>query len=157
MRRDDCTRSPRMGGGESRTRVSRPLFSGPSEVILITHTRVANQGRNSFSPFASPNNHAALDITLRHDNGNPPPLHCSLALRYLFRAMNSSKFVTSKDGTKIWTDAVGDPSKPSVVFIPGASSTALVFDRQFEDPELAKNLHLVRHLLSIRERLLMPA
>lgn len=59
--------------------------------------------------------------------------------------MNSSKFVTSEDGTKIWTDAVGDPSKPSIVFIPGASSSALVFDRQFEDPELVKNLYLVRH------------
>ena len=57
--------------------------------------------------------------------------------------MNSSKFVASEDGTKIWTDAVGDPSKPSVVFIPGASSSALVFDRQFEDPELVKNLYLV--------------
>ena len=70
--------------------------------------------------------------------------------------MNSSKFVTSKDGTKIWADAVGDPSKPSVVFIPGASASALVFDRQFEDPELTKNLHLVRHPSSVQGHLLMP-
>jgi hypothetical protein len=47
-----------------------------------------------------------------------------------------------EDGTKIWADAVGDPSKPSVVFIPGASSSTLIFDKQFEDPELTKNLLL---------------
>jgi len=59
--------------------------------------------------------------------------------------MDSSKFVTSEDGTKIWTDSAGDPSKPSIVFIPGASSSALVFDKQFEDHELMENLHLVRY------------
>jgi len=40
--------------------------------------------------------------------------------------MSSSKFVTSEDGTKIWADAAGDPSKPSVVFIPGPSSSTLI-------------------------------
>jgi len=70
--------------------------------------------------------------------------------------MNSSKFIASEDGTKIWTDAVGDPSKPSVVFIPGASSSALVFDRQFEDPELVKDLYLVRHPPSYKRCLLTP-
>jgi len=59
--------------------------------------------------------------------------------------MNSSKFVTSEDGTKIWTDAAGDPSKPSIVFIPGASSSSLIFDKQFQDPELTQNLRLVLH------------
>jgi pimeloyl-ACP methyl ester carboxylesterase len=71
--------------------------------------------------------------------------------------MSSSKFVTSEDGTKIWTDAVGDPSKPSAVFIPGASSSALVFDKQFEDPELTKNLRLVCYLLVVQGHFLMPA
>ena len=59
--------------------------------------------------------------------------------------MNFSKFVMSKDGTKIWIDAIGDPSKPSIVFIPGASSSSLVFDKQFRDPELTQNLRLVLH------------
>ena len=63
----------------------------------------------------------------------------------------SYKFITSEDGTKIWTNAAGDPSKPSVVFIPGASSSALIFDKQFEDHELTKNLHLVRRPPSIRD------
>lgn len=61
--------------------------------------------------------------------------------------MGFGKFVTSDDGTKIWTDAVGDPSKPSIVFIPGSSSSALIFDKQFEDLELTNKLYLVRHPL----------
>lgn len=71
--------------------------------------------------------------------------------------MESSKFVTSEDGTKIWADAIGDPSKPSVVFIPGASSSTLIFNKQFEDPELTKNLHLVRRPPFIRSGLLTSA
>jgi len=59
--------------------------------------------------------------------------------------MDSSRFVASEDGTKIWTDAVGDPSKPSIVFIPGGSSSSLIFEKQFEDPELTKNFRLVRY------------
>jgi len=31
------------------------------------------------------------------------------------------KFVQSKDGTRIWTHAAGNPAKPAVVFIPGFS------------------------------------
>lgn len=69
--------------------------------------------------------------------------------------MGSSKFVSSEDGTKIWTDAVGDPSKPSVVFIPGASSSALIFEKQFEDSELTKDLYLVNHLSWKQRHLLM--
>jgi pimeloyl-ACP methyl ester carboxylesterase len=58
---------------------------------------------------------------------------------------NIGQFVTSKDGTRIWADHAGDPSKPSVVFIPGFSCTALAFEKQWNDPELLKNLHLVRY------------
>jgi len=78
----------------------------------------------------------------RHDDRN---LQSPLTLITSFKAMTSSKFVTSEDGTKIWTDVAGDPSKPSIVFIPGASSSSLVFDRQFQDPELTKDFRLVRY------------
>ena len=60
------------------------------------------------------------------------------------------KFVRSKDGTQIWTHAAGDPTKPAVVFIPGFSCTALAFEKQFEDPKLLENLHLVRFRHTIR-------
>jgi hypothetical protein len=53
------------------------------------------------------------------------------------------KFVLSKDGTKIWTHAAGNPAKPVIVFIPGFSCTALAFEKQFDDPKLLENLYLV--------------
>jgi len=53
------------------------------------------------------------------------------------------KFVQSKDGTRIWTQAAGNPTKPAIVFIPGFSCTALAFEKQFDDPELLENLYLV--------------
>ncbi|KAF9644516.1 hypothetical protein BDM02DRAFT_940048 [Thelephora ganbajun] len=59
--------------------------------------------------------------------------------------MDSSKFVTSEDGTKIWADAVGDPSKPSVMFIPVTSSSTLIFGKRFEDFKLTKHLRLVHY------------
>ena len=68
--------------------------------------------------------------------------------------MRSGKFVTSEDGTKLWTDAVGDPSNPSVVFIPGSSSSSLIFDKQFEDPDLTKSLYLVQRRSFVQRRLL---
>lgn len=55
------------------------------------------------------------------------------------------QYLISNDGTKIWADACGDPSKPSVVFIHGLSCTALAFERQFSDPELLKNLYMIRY------------
>lgn len=56
-------------------------------------------------------------------------------------------FVTSADGTRLWAQAIGDPSKPAIVFLHGLACTALGFDRQFSDPELLKNLYLVRYEL----------
>ena len=53
------------------------------------------------------------------------------------------KFVQSKDSTRIWTHAAGNPAKPAVVFIPGFSCTALAFEKQFDDPKLLENLYLV--------------
>ena len=73
-----------------------------------------------------------------------------------FTVMDSEEVTTFKDKTGIWTDAVGDPSNPSVVFIPGVMSDSQVFDKQFEDPKLAKDLYLVRHLLRLGYLVLTP-
>lgn len=55
------------------------------------------------------------------------------------------QFVTSADGTKIWAESAGDPTKPAVVFIHGFSCTGLHFSKQFSDPALLENLHLIRY------------
>ena len=52
--------------------------------------------------------------------------------------------VVSSDGGKIYAEAVGDPSKPAIVFIPGYSLPSLVFQKQFEDGDLLKEFYLVR-------------
>jgi pimeloyl-ACP methyl ester carboxylesterase len=56
---------------------------------------------------------------------------------------DKGRFVTSSDGTKIWAQAAGNPSKPAVVFIHGFTCTGLHFSKQFSDPELLENLYLV--------------
>lgn len=55
-----------------------------------------------------------------------------------------SRSVTSADGTKIWAEAIGDASKPAVIFVHGFSGCRLVFEKQFEDPRLVERLFLVR-------------
>ncbi|KAI0070033.1 alpha/beta-hydrolase [Panus rudis PR-1116 ss-1] len=57
------------------------------------------------------------------------------------------QYLQSKDGTRIWADASGDPSKPHVVFIHGFACTALAFEKQFSDPNLLNNLYMVRYEL----------
>lgn len=56
----------------------------------------------------------------------------------------NGEVVASADGTKIWAQAAGDPTKPGVVFIHGFACTSLPFEKQFADPELLRNLYLVR-------------
>jgi len=53
--------------------------------------------------------------------------------------------VVSKDGTRIWADQAGDPSKPAIVFIAGLSCIAQAFDKQWQDLNLLANLHMVRY------------
>ena len=53
-------------------------------------------------------------------------------------------YVTSTDGTQIWAESTGDPSKPVVVFIPGFSCTSLAFNKQWADPSMKANLFMVR-------------
>lgn len=45
----------------------------------------------------------------------------------------TSKVLHSADGTPIYADAVGDPSKPSIVFVHGFGLSAVAFDGIFGD------------------------
>ena len=56
-----------------------------------------------------------------------------------------SRIFKSTDGTKIFAEAAGDPSRPALVFIHGLGLNGVAFDNQFEDPKLNKNLYLVRY------------
>jgi len=55
-----------------------------------------------------------------------------------------SKFLKSADGTEIYADAVGDPSKPAVVFVHGFSLSSFVFDALFADPQWIASVYMVR-------------
>ena len=53
-------------------------------------------------------------------------------------------YVTSADGTNIWAESTGDPTKPAVVFIPGFSCSSLAFDKQWGNSFMESNLFMVR-------------
>ncbi|THH29110.1 hypothetical protein EUX98_g5074 [Antrodiella citrinella] len=57
------------------------------------------------------------------------------------------RFVTSKDGTKIWAEDGGNKAGIPVVFIHGLSCTGHAWDKQFGDKKLLEHLHLVRYEL----------
>ncbi|KAG9224576.1 hypothetical protein CCMSSC00406_0002273 [Pleurotus cornucopiae] len=59
-------------------------------------------------------------------------------------AATTSKIVISADGTKIYTDATGDPEKQSIVFVHGLALSSIVFDRLFANKRLA-DYYLVRY------------
>jgi pimeloyl-ACP methyl ester carboxylesterase len=56
------------------------------------------------------------------------------------------KYLTSSDGATIYADAVGDPRKPSVIFIHGAALSAVVFDGIFDHSVYRTEFYLVRPL-----------
>ncbi len=62
-------------------------------------------------------------------------------------AAGGGQYLTSDDGTKIWAEATGNPTKPPVIFIHGLACTALVFEKQFSDREMLENLYLIRYEL----------
>ncbi|KAH9838237.1 alpha/beta-hydrolase [Rhodofomes roseus] len=66
------------------------------------------------------------------------------------------KVLTSPDGTEIWGEEAGDRTKPTIVFIHGLACTAIAFNAQFNDPELLKNVHLVRYEMRGHGRSGMP-
>ena len=59
--------------------------------------------------------------------------------------LSGEQILTSSDGTKIWSESAGNPSKPALVFIHGLSCSALGFDKQFVDQGLLENFHLIRY------------
>ena len=54
-----------------------------------------------------------------------------------------ARYITSADGTKLYADAVGDPSKPSIVFIHGFALSASVFDSIFLEKSYTKEFYFV--------------
>ncbi|KAH9838238.1 alpha/beta-hydrolase [Rhodofomes roseus] len=58
---------------------------------------------------------------------------------------SDERLLTSPDGTRIWAEAIGDPSNPAVVFIHGLACSATLFDKQFLDPVLLDRLYMVRY------------
>lgn len=57
------------------------------------------------------------------------------------------QYLTSDDGTAIWAEATGNPTKPPVIFIHGLACTALVFEKQFSEPRMLENLYMIRYEL----------
>lgn len=57
-----------------------------------------------------------------------------------------SKVVKSTDGVSIYSDAIGDPTKPSIVFIHGICMSGACFDNLFADSNLLAKFYLVRLL-----------
>ncbi|KAK7464207.1 hypothetical protein VKT23_006373 [Stygiomarasmius scandens] len=55
------------------------------------------------------------------------------------------QFAIAPDGTKIWTHACGNPTKPAVVFIHGFVFTADVFEKQYVNPTMLENLYIIRY------------
>lgn len=60
--------------------------------------------------------------------------------------------MVSADGTEIYADAIGDPSKPAVVFIHGFSLGAIVFDAIFTHQLWTSEVYLVRYDMPWEER-----
>jgi pimeloyl-ACP methyl ester carboxylesterase len=54
------------------------------------------------------------------------------------------KLAKSKDGTTIYAEAVGDPSKQSIVFLHGFALSGASFDGLFSNPQLLEHFYLVR-------------
>lgn len=69
----------------------------------------------------------------------------SLLTTLAFATSVFAEYVTSRDGTQIWAEATGDPTKPAVVFIPGFSCTSLAFDKQWYNPLMTSSLYMIRY------------
>lgn len=61
------------------------------------------------------------------------------------RPLCGEQILASADGTKIWAESAGNPTKPALVFIHGFACSALGFDKQFADAGLLENFHLIRY------------
>ncbi|KAJ7280168.1 Alpha/Beta hydrolase protein [Mycena rebaudengoi] len=58
--------------------------------------------------------------------------------------MSTEMILQSADGTAIYAEAVGDPSKPALVFIHGFSMSCIAFDAIFADQQWNSAAYLVR-------------
>ncbi|KZT04972.1 alpha/beta-hydrolase [Laetiporus sulphureus 93-53] len=54
------------------------------------------------------------------------------------------KIVRSSDGNPIYAEAIGDPSKPSMVLVHGFNLSAAALDRLFFDKRLLEDVYMVR-------------
>ncbi|KAJ7896286.1 Alpha/Beta hydrolase protein [Mycena olivaceomarginata] len=59
--------------------------------------------------------------------------------------MSTGRLLKSADGTEIYAEAVGDASKPAVVFIHGFSMSSMAFNAIFADPQWISKVYLVRY------------
>ncbi|KAJ7711987.1 Alpha/Beta hydrolase protein [Mycena metata] len=59
--------------------------------------------------------------------------------------MSTGRVLKSADGTDVYAEAVGDSSKPAVVFIHGFSMSSMAFNAIFSDPKWIANVYLVRY------------
>lgn len=55
-----------------------------------------------------------------------------------------ARVVTSEDGTKIYATAIGDRKNPTAMFVRGLGCSLVHFNKQFADPKLRRNVHMVR-------------
>ncbi|KAJ7485105.1 Alpha/Beta hydrolase protein [Mycena galericulata] len=71
--------------------------------------------------------------------------------------MSSGRIVKSADGTNIYAEALGNSSKPAVVFIHGFSMSSIAFDAIFSDPKWINDIYLVRYDVRGHGRSAKPA
>ncbi|KAK0190064.1 Alpha/Beta hydrolase protein [Armillaria mellea] len=69
---------------------------------------------------------------------------------------STAQLVPSKDGALIYADAVGNPTKPCLVFVHGFTLSGAVFDNLFTNPKLIANFYLVRYDTRGHGRSAMP-
>ncbi|EIW85535.1 alpha beta-hydrolase [Coniophora puteana RWD-64-598 SS2] len=55
------------------------------------------------------------------------------------------KELKSSDGNKIYAEAIGDPSKPSIILVHGIMLSCAIWDNLFEDQKLVERLYLIRY------------
>lgn len=53
------------------------------------------------------------------------------------------KVLKSSDGTDIYAEVLGNPSKPPLVLIHGFSVSSIAFDTMFEDPSYLDHFYMV--------------
>lgn len=95
-------------------------------------------------------------VCLRVRVGNTQVTACTLDWKYfkyesklsvtpptMVPFLPTSKLLRSADGTEIYAEAIGDPSKPTLVFVHGIAVSSLCFDNIFTDPKWTDRVYLV--------------